>query len=488
MGGQVLVAVMSTGLAVMLWLVAPDPFVPLLGAVGLASLAAALRQPAWALLAFVIFSVFRIHEVLPVLLPLQIPLALSVLGLASVAWHICLTRSIKPYLSPELRVFLVFAIVISFDVLAAKSYPLAYSYWSENLLKLVVITFALAWTLRRPVDFRAATYLIVLSGILVGAVTIHNKLNGIGLVELTRATVARNLGSPLGDPNILALTLIFSLSFCISLLFSRTRTADFLLGLVGTVAVVAGVICTQSRGGLLGVLAVFAVGAIRIMKFRTGLLLIVPLVAVPLYTSMDLSDRVSGGAADLSDESAEGRLDAWTAAIHMAVDRPLTGVGINNFTSQFYNYSDVWLPRPLTAHSIWFQALGESGIVGCLLFVVMVFLTFRSAIRARQALRRSLAPPDMQDFIDAVLAGLAGFCIAGSFLSEAYDWELYVLLAFSSAAARWARASFEVPEVVMGSQPALLSEEALLGTVERGTEQLRNNSARPHDAQRLQSG
>ena len=72
--------------------------------------------------------------------------------------------------------------------------------------------------------------MIVLSGACVGAVTVSNKLNGIGLVELTRATVARELGSPLGDPNILAMTLTFSLSFCLSLLLPSQRMADDSLG------------------------------------------------------------------------------------------------------------------------------------------------------------------------------------------------------------------------------------------------------------------
>jgi O-antigen ligase len=273
------------------------------------------------------------------------------------------------------------------------------------------------------------------------------------------------------------------LSFSLSLLLARTRTVDFLLGLAGTLVAVGGVICTQSRGGLLGVLAVLAVGTMRMIKFRIGPLIIVPLAAMALYASMGLSDRLSGGAADTTDESVEGRLDAWTAAIHMAVDRPLTGVGINNFVGEFYNYSDVWFDRPLTAHSIWFQVLGEAGFVGCTVFVTVVVLTFRSAIRARQALRRGLAPQDMQGFADAVLAGLAGFCVAGSFLSEAYNWQFYMLLAFSSAVARWARASFGEPGPVPDSRP----EVALPAILASRTGRHRINSARPSGAQRLHS-
>lgn len=439
MRGEVL-AVLTTAAVLLPWLVWHDPFVPLYVAVALLSVAAALRYPFWTLLLFVIFSIFRLHEVLPALQPLQMPLVLGVLGLASVAWHLLFSRQIKPYLSAEMKALIGFAVLISLGVLTAKSHPLAFSYWSENFIKLVVITLALGWTMREPADFRSASYMIVLSGILVGAVTISNRFNGIGLVELTRATVARDLGSPLGDPNILALTLIFSLSFCLSLLLSRERAIDYLIGLVGTGVVITAIVCTQSRGGLLGILAVLAVSATRLKKSRTLLLVLVPIAAAGLYMTMNLSDRVSGGADDMRAESAGGRLYSWSAAINMALDRPFTGVGINNFVNEFYVYTDVWSERALTAHSAWFQVLGEAGFPGLAVFLIMVVLTLRSAVRTHRLLQGSLAPPDLQIFALAITAGLAGFCVAGSFLSEAYNWTFYVLLAFSSALARWVSA------------------------------------------------
>ncbi|WP_457155952.1 O-antigen ligase family protein, partial [Mesorhizobium sp. P5_C1] len=169
----------------------------------------------------------------------------------------------------------------------------------------------------------------------------------------------------------------------------------------------AGVVCTQSRGGLLGVVAVLAVSATRVMKLRTILLFVIPVVAAGLYMAMNLSDRVSGGAEDMSGESASGRLYAWSAAINMALDRPFTGVGINNFVDEFYTYTDVWFDRALTAHSAWFQVLGETGFLGLGTFVIMVALTFKSAVRAQRLLERNSAAPDMQGFACAITAGLA---------------------------------------------------------------------------------
>lgn len=486
---EVLLASAMTTATLLLWTVSPNPFVPLLAAVALLSVATALWFPSLTLLLFVIFSMFRLHEVFPVLRPLQIPLALSVLGLASVAWHLVLSRRITAYLTPETKALIAFALLVSLGVLTAKSPSLAYSYWSENFIKVVLITFALGWALREPSGFRIATYLIVASGLIVGAVTISNRLNGIGLVEMSRATVAREFGSPLGDPNILALTLTFSLSFCLSLLLSRTRAIDVVLGLVATGVVIAGVVCTQSRGGLLGVVAVLAVSASRVMKLRTILLLVIPVVAAGLYMAMNLSDRVSGGAEDMSAESASGRLYAWSAAINMALDRPLTGVGMNNFVDQFYVYTNMWFDRALTAHSAWFQVLGETGFLGLGAFVIMVALTFKSALGAYRLLERNSAAPHMKGFAFAITAGLAGFCVAGSFLSEAYNWALYALLAFSSAIARWATAQADTlnwRDVSARSGPPAEVPADFEATPISGSKNRRSTSASPDERPQFQ--
>jgi hypothetical protein len=42
----------------------------------------------------------------------------------------------------------------------------------------------------------------------------------------------------------------------------------------------------------------------------------------------------------------------------------------------------------------------------------------------------------MQAFTHATLMALTGLCVGGSFLSQAYDWILYLILAMSAALAR----------------------------------------------------
>lgn len=61
----------------------------------------------------------------------------------------------------------------------------------------------------------------VVAGCLVALVALYNKASGIGLVEGTRVTIGRELGSVLGDPNDLALVLLFPAGFSLSLLLNQ---------------------------------------------------------------------------------------------------------------------------------------------------------------------------------------------------------------------------------------------------------------------------
>ena len=65
-----------------------------------------------------------------------------------------------------------------------------------------------------------------------------------------------------------------------------------------------------------------------------------------LFAVAGISDRASGGAHEEGiDESAMGRIYAWGAAFRMAVDHPVSGVGLNNFLANYWAYSAQFVHR-----------------------------------------------------------------------------------------------------------------------------------------------
>lgn len=436
-------------------LLLPPPF-SLLAPIAVAALPVALiyafNNPFVLCLLFIVFSFFRLHEVFPALYPLRIPSLLAAPTLAALGYHLLLSRTIEGFWSPELKAFSVFFGMVTLGVILAEHIPTALAYWTATYWKIGAMCVAVAWLTRRPEDFTLLSRALILSGCLVGYVAITNKLAGIGLVEGTRVTIGREIDSVLGDPNDLSLVLLFPLAFSVSLVARRTGWLDRMLGLAGTGVIVWAIICTQSRGGLLGILTVAAITGWRVVKSKSLLIAVGGAGALLLFAAMGINNRASGGAHEEGiDESAMGRIYAWEAAYRMALARPLNGVGLNNFTDNYWAYSSHWDGKNHAVHSTWFNVLSETGFPGFVAFLAIIGISFRTGWRSLKLVDRVDAPPILRAMSLAVFAGLAAFCVSGTFLTQAFTWPLYILLALTVAIDRYMR--LRHPQCFPGSRP-----------------------------------
>jgi putative inorganic carbon (hco3(-)) transporter len=153
-----------------------------------------------------------------------------------------------------------------------------------------------------------------------------------------------------------------------------------------------------------------------------------------------ISGRSSGGAGEEGiDESSMGRIYAWGAAWHMALKHPLNGVGIDNFVANYYAYSDHWDGHNHAVHSTWFGVLGETGFPGILVFFFMIYTIARSAFTTAKTLDHPEVPAPARAMSVAVLAGIGGFCVSGTFLTQGFTWPVYVLVALTTAISRFAK-------------------------------------------------
>jgi O-antigen ligase len=410
-------------------------FIPVIITIAIKS----LDYPFELCLFFVIFSFFRIHEVFPALMPLRIPNMLAIATFAALGWHMLLRRTIKPFLSIELILFGTFFLHVTIGLVFATDRPAAIGYWQSTFSKIAVMVFAIAWLMQTINHFRRLMITIVIAGLCVGIVAIFNKMNGIGLVEETRVTIGRSFGSALGDPNDLSLVLLFPLAFAASqAVTAGLRPFDRLIGCVGVPIIMYAIICTQSRGGLLGSLAVFGIIANHFIKQKWILIAGGGFGGVLLLAAAGISQRASGGAAEEGiDESAMGRIHAWNAAWRMALGRPFTGVGVDNFYQNYFFYSDHWDGVPHAVHSTWFVVVAESGFPGFLMFVALFAMTVKAALRALSRMRQETAVP--RSLALALIAGLGGFGVSGTFLTQGYTWPFYIQLGLVVALSAYAK-------------------------------------------------
>jgi len=398
-----------------------------------------LNQTFWFVSLFVLFSFFRIHEAFPVIYSLKIPLLLSLGALSALMWHTLISQKMNTYWHPSMTHLVIFWGLVTLGSILASNPGLSITYFKNIYWKIIIMTLAIAWLVDSEDAVKKIATLIIISGALISGVAIFNSLNGIGLVEGTRVTIGRDLGSVLGDPNDLSLVLMFPLAFAISFATTQQIGMARILGVVGVILAVWAVLATQSRGGLLGSLAVFGMFGLRLIRSKSLLITLGIIAATALFFMAGISDRQSGGAAEEGiDESAMGRLYAWEAAFKMALSNPLTGVGLNNFYANYFFYSSHWDGLNHAVHSTWFGVLAETGFLGLGAFIWLIrglIKTSRETLSTLDSNRANYSPYLVATAM-AVYAGIVGTIVSGTFLTQGFTWPIYILSALCIAISR----------------------------------------------------
>ena len=401
-----------------------------------------LKKPFVVCLIFILFSFFRLHEVFPQLDPIKIPLLTALGSYFVLAWHIILTRKVKTYWRREHTIFARFFGWVVMGILFSSHIPSAFNNFTSVYMKIGIMVLAISWLMTEKWHFKLAHLLIISSGLAVGCIAVYNKLNGIGLVEDTRVTIP---GTSLGDPNDLSLVLSFPMSYAVAFAATRgTGKMKTLLGLIGFVIFIWAILSTQSRGGLLATIAVMGIFGLRIIKSKLLLISVASFGLVILIAVAGISDRKSGGAAEEGiDQSAMGRIHAWEAAFFMALRNPMTGVGLSMFLDNYWNYATHSRAqgKAHVTHSTWFQVMAESGFFGLGLFLFLIYTIFLSIRASLERMDRLKGTPDYDPHLTAITmgtyAGLVGFCVSGTFLSQGFLWPVYIITSISIAIANY---------------------------------------------------
>jgi O-antigen ligase len=226
----------------------------------------------------------------------------------------------------------------------------------------------------------------------------------------------RGLGE-LNDPNDLGQALVSALPLLI--IGHRPRSWRWLLLVlpVPVGAILWAVILTHSRGAMVALLGIVFVWSVeRYLKRVAGLAKIVGAVALLLAMIVSLK-------MNLLDESARGRVDAWSAGLEMLRFQPIWGVGMGFFTDH-HSY---------VAHNSYVQCFAETGIVGYVLWLSVVLATLRSLKRTAADAGSSPEAAEVSRFARACRYSLVGYLAGALFLSRTYAPFLFLLVALGSA-------------------------------------------------------
>jgi hypothetical protein len=214
------------------------------------------------------------------------------------------------------------------------------------------------------------------------------------------------------DPNDLALGLVTTLPFCWLAWRKGARGRNLVCAWLPTGLIVTTMFYTQSRGGVLALLAVTGL----LFSRRMGTLktaLIVGALAVIMFAA-----HFTGGRS-LTDESTEGRIDAWGEGFHMFLAHPLLGVGYNQFTE--YNR--------LTAHNSYLLCFAETGLAGYFFWTSMLVACILQVSALMKIPGTGEAPENVRRWASALQLAMCGYIVGAFFLSRTYVYVFYMLTA-----------------------------------------------------------
>jgi putative inorganic carbon (hco3(-)) transporter len=238
--------------------------------------------------------------------------------------------------------------------------------------------------------------------------------------------------------NELALALIVAIPL-MQFVRKQTTRAWVRHALLVTMALSAfAAVGSHSRGALLAIIAMgFWFWLRSDKKLPVGMTLVVLGMALLSVMPAEWFSRMETIESYQDDSSAMGRINAWTMAWNLAIDRFPVGGGFSIYEPDvFMRYA----PDPSSihaAHSIYFQVLGEHGFIGLFLMLVMWACVWFNFGWLRKHARINPATAWAADLGAMGQVALVGYAVGGAFLSLAYFDLPYNILVLGVVARRW---------------------------------------------------
>ncbi len=187
------------------------------------------------------------------------------------------------------------------------------------------------------------------------------------------------------SPNAVAMFLEPPLAIAVGFALYADRPRDRKVALICLLFLLAAMVFTLSRGGLLTltVLALVAVATIPRRRLKVALLVgaliggiavsRIPWVAGRLANQLDPNYRGN---------TFEGRLTIWNDTLHMLRDHPIFGAGLRGYTQVMVPYVTGGHGPELYPHDIWLSVWSELGLLGLAAFAALILLLLWRGWRA----------------------------------------------------------------------------------------------------------
>jgi len=345
-------------------------------------------------------------------------------------------------MSTEVKAILAMTLLALVTMPVAKHPPTAWETFNDTFIKAVLMFIVMVNVLRTRRRLMGLMWLSLLVAVVLSYQALDLFMKGELLAEGYRA--GAEIGGMFGNPNDLALHLVTMIPLAVCLGIATQSRLLRLVYFSMAVLFTAANFVTYSRGGFLGLIAAAVLLAwklgrknrLQVMAVSGVVGLLVILLAPGNYGLRILSIFIPGldpvGSSDQRRELLE-------RSILVSLRNPW-GIGIGNFP--------IVGVRNLVTHNSYTQVSSEIGLLGLLAYLIFIISPFRKL----GAIERTEFAKDDHDWFYYLAIGLQAsilaYMVSSFFVSVAYNWFIYYLIAYAVAFRRIYQIERELKEEI----------------------------------------
>ena len=351
-------------------------------------------------------------------------------GIATLGFFVPTQLSLEGTLTArprEVNLVLLFWLSGLLSVAFAINRAEAWAEFSGTFIRCVVIFVVIVNVVRTEARLKGLIFVAMAAGVWLSVEAINDYRLGLMTVEGYRAA-GRGAGI-FGNTNDMALHLVTILPISVALLIGAKGVMRKLLYGAAAAVMMSAIVLSYSRGAFIGMLMVLVFIAWKLGRQRRleiifamlGFAAVIVLLAPDKYGSRLLSIFIPSLDAEGSADSRRGEL---FRSIYVALRHPLLGIGMGNYQPEM-SY------KGLVTHNSYTQVGAEMGLIALALYVMFIVTPLK---KLGQIARETFSTRRDSRFYYLALglqASLIAYLISSFFLSVAYVWYIYYLVAFA---------------------------------------------------------
>lgn len=329
----------------------------------------------------------------------------------------------------------------------------------------LVILYTIIFSLREWKTWKQAVWILIFTTAILSLLGVYQIATGNhsqeffrfstvevqGVFDNDNSSTAR-IGGPVHDPNMWAQILVAVISLAIFRVIHEQQLKWKMLGVGILISMLIVLLDTYSRGGYLALIVVLAMiflvferrrfnptSAIISFALLVFLIPLLPSSYVARFESLFLLTSSSESSAGIyEDGSLQGRTSVMQTAVVMFSQNPLLGVGAGNFRNNYQKYNQLlgieFEYGEREAHSLYAQIISETGILGAIAFLGIIFSLLSGLGRSVRSIKHLPAFKSYVPWIASLQVAIIGYLVAATFLHNDYIRYFWIFVAVSMTA------------------------------------------------------